>query len=206
MPEPAVIWLVGGVIGGRWPLLGVIRGLRDAGLTCEINMLDWQTPGASIANLWRQRAARQHAANLSRQIHRPADTVIIGFSAGAAPALWATAMLPEGARLRRLLLVQAAVSPTFDLHPALTRCERLVHLFSPRDRLILGFGTRLCGGMDRVRCDAAGKVGFRAPIEGGGFTQIAWTPAMRAIGHGGGHLGGLKRRFAREFLAHLVME
>src|SRR5690606_31690513 len=106
-------------------------------------------------------------------------------------------------------LCAAAVSPQYDLSRVISRCRNgVVNFYSRGDWFILGFGTKSFGTIDRVKCDAAGRVGFQT--EDGrlktisGLTQIAYDPSWVWLGHNGGHFGGLSRRWASEVLAPII--
>ncbi len=214
-----LVLLLSGVEAGCWPLRGVVLGLRDAGEQRAICIFRWQIPGLSLANLW----TRGHHAVAARRLsiairafrdrfaRSPVD--LVGYSAGAIIALRAAAQLPHCGDVRHLVLVQPAVRPRYPLDAALGGISgKLVVFVSRRDRLILGLGTSLFGTADGFFGHAAGRVGFdlkrcvtdaalRARVE-----QVVWTPAMRADGHAGGHLGGLRRAWVRRWLAPRLCE
>ena len=112
---------------------------------------------------------KQKAAELAGQVLavKQADpsrpVFLIGHSAGAALVLEAAADLPPGT-LDRLIVLSAAVSPQYDLRPALraTRGE-VVSFSSPLDCFMLSFGTSFFGTTDRYYENAAGMEGFKAP-------------------------------------------
>ncbi len=209
-----LVVLLSGVEAGCWPLRGVVLGLRDAGEQRAICIYRWQLPGLSIANLWtrghHQVAAHRLALAIrafrDRFARPPVD--LVAYSAGAIVALQAAARLPRCGDVRHLLLVHPAVSPRYRLDAALGGISgKLVVFVSRRDRLILELGTRVFGTADGVHGPAAGRVGFdlehcvqdasqRRRVE-----QVPWTPPMRASGHHGGHLGGLRRVWTRKWLA-----
>ena len=120
----------------------------------------------------------------------------MGYSGGGGLAVMVAEELPEGVRLRNVVLAQPALSPDYDLTRALQRIDgKLVHFHSPHDWLILGLGTRVFGTMDRTKTSASGKNGLdlarvvqdprlRAKIE-----QVRWNAGMLGTGHWGGHTG-----------------
>ena len=65
------------------------------------------------------------------------------------------------------MLLSPALSPTYDLAPALSAVRReMVVFWSPLDVIVLGLGTRIFGTIDRIKTVSAGLVGFRGPPEG----------------------------------------
>ena len=65
------------------------------------------------------------------------------------------------------VLLSPALSPTYDLVPALRAVRReMVVFWSPLDVIVLGLGTRIFGTIDRIKTVSAGLVGFRGPREG----------------------------------------
>ena len=111
---------------------------------------------------------------------------LIGHSAGAALVLETAADLPP-CTLDRVIVLSAAVSPQYDLRPALraTRGE-IVSFNSPLDCFMLSFGTCFFGTVDRYYVNAAGMEGFRTPdnLDAEGqrlytrLVQSAWSPVM----------------------------
>jgi hypothetical protein len=122
---------------------------------------------------------------------------LLAKSGGAGLALLAAERLPP-ATLERIILLSAAVSPGYDLRPALraTRGE-VVSFWSRLDVLILGIGTHLFGTVDRIKGPGAGMMGFRAPadLDDEGrelyrrLVEIHWRPRMLLQGYLGLHSG-----------------
>src|SRR5438874_3847 len=80
--------------------------------------------------------------------------------AGAGLGLAAAAQLPAGT-VERVVLLSAAVAPTYDLRPALTATRgEIVSFHSSLDRVLLDWGTSQFGTVDRVYGPAAGLSGF----------------------------------------------
>ncbi|MFO0846835.1 MAG: hypothetical protein U0797_31460, partial [Gemmataceae bacterium] len=95
-----------------------------------------------------------------------------------------------------------------DLRRALAACRRgMVSYHAPQDSVVLGWGTRRFGTIDRQFVSAAGRDGFVLP-EGlsaaspglySRLTQVAWEPRMILDGNWGQHNSPLWPRFlARE--------
>jgi len=205
-----------GVEGGAWQLAELRAGLSDGGVADEIRAINWGIrPLGSLANLMDIDANRRRAAAIAgeiAEIHRrnPDSPIhLLGYSGGGGLALLIAEALPQDVVLERIILIAPAVSPTFDLTTALRRTRHgIVHFYSVQDRTVLGAGTRTLGTIDRVKCDAAGMVGFQNAAgdlrEVPGLLQIAWTPLWRSLGHMGGHVGWLARPWATQVLAPIL--
>lgn len=205
-----------GVENPFWEFWGVKRGLREAGIDQEVVLKNWGVQlFGTFPNLIRiqsnRRKAVQLAADLAAIHHdRPDEEMtILGYSGGAAIALWTVEALPPDVKVDRLILVAPAVSPHYDLSTALAHSRTgIISFYSPRDWFILGWGTRTFGTMDRVRTNAAGRYGFVDSegklLQAPGITQISWIPAWRRLDHHGGHTGYLSRAWTREVLAKYI--
>lgn len=191
--KPGVVFVVGGV-GGVDPLQSWAQvALPLAGVPHEIRVFEW-THGKFryLRDLQDTRYLKEKAADLAAQVtavktedaSRP--VYLMGHSAGAALVLEAAGELPPGT-LDRIIVLSAAVSPGYDLRPALraTRGE-VISFNSSLDRFMLSFGTSFFGAVDRYYVNAAGMEGFKTPDdlddEGkrlyGRLVQSAWSPDM----------------------------
>jgi hypothetical protein len=133
---------------------------------------------------------------------------IIAKSGGTGLVLFALEAVPPNT-VDRVILLSAAVSPSYDLRPALRASRHgIVSFNSPYDQVILNWGTRHFGTADRYYGPSAGLYGFVAPpkLDDEGRTlythlvQIPWHSRMLWQGHNGGHLG----TGSTTFLAHEV--
>jgi pimeloyl-ACP methyl ester carboxylesterase len=140
------------------------------------DQVDWCHAVAEGRRLAEQvRAVR--AASPGRPVY------LVGHSAGTGVVLAAAGGLPPDT-LERVILLAPAVSPTFDLRPALRACRGgIVSFNSPLDRFMLHWGTCTFGTVDRVYGPAAGCCGFQAPdrLDGEGralyerLVQVPWS-------------------------------
>src|SRR5262249_5495298 len=122
---------------------------------------------------------------------------LVGKSGGTGLVLAAAEQLPPQT-LERIILLSAAVSPSYDLRPALraTRHE-IVSFYSPYDQLVLNWGTSQFGTIDRYYGASAGLRGFVIPTDQSPedralydrLVQVKWNPAMILEGHLGSHIG-----------------
>ncbi len=196
------------------------RVLRERESPIETVMYDWQF--GIVGEIWtdlcwfrRNRVMGARLARLLRRIHRvsPDRPIhVFAFSGGAGIAVFACERLGERRMVDTLVLAAPALSPGYDLRPALRAVERCVVLVSPRDRLVLGVGTRLFGTTDRAFGTAAGQVGFEGMndlprVSGPGYDryrQIRWDASLCRDGHYGGHAGWIAPPFLRRYLPGLL--
>ncbi len=223
MAHGVVVVLPG--IEGRGPLnIDVARGLDEGGVNYGIEIFDWGTGSAAgllihLTDLQRNMAQARRLAQRIEQYQRayPGRPVhVLGHSGGAGVALLALEALPPYSRITGAILLAAAVSPQYDLRPALQRTQFAVYSFyCPQDLGFLGVGTGIFGTIDRAHGPSAGAVGFRLPdgLDEAGrrlyelrLRQISWSSQMWRDGHHGGHLGWANRRFVRTWLAPLIIE
>jgi pimeloyl-ACP methyl ester carboxylesterase len=191
--KPGVVFVIGG-IGGVDPLQACAQvALPLAGVPHEVRVFEWtHNKFRMLRDLQDLRYLKEKAVELAAEVRAvkaedPSRPVfLLGHSAGAAVALEAAALLPP-ATLERIVLLSAAVSPMYDLRPALraTRGE-VVAFHSPLDVFILHFGTCTFGTVDRYYSDAAGMVGFQVPSDlteedrrlYARLVQSGWKPEM----------------------------
>ena len=119
-----------------------------------------------------------------------------GRSGGAALVLYTAELLPPRS-LERIVLLSAGISSGYDLRPALRSVRgEIVSFHSNNDQLVLNWGTRTFGTLDRVRSPGAGLNGFVLPkgLDESDrslydrLVQIPWRPRMLCVGNTGGHL------------------
>ncbi len=217
-PEPVVqergmIVMLPGIESGAWMFRRTIEGLREAGLTHEVDVIEWgERPFGSYRNLVdlesNLQRAHEIAARLAadRQAHPQRPITIVGYSGGGGIAVLVAEALADGCSVDRIILLGAALSPDYALEPVVARCRRgVVNFYSERDWLTLGVGTSLFGTIDRKKTGAAGRRGFRTTdgqlLTLDGLTQIPWIPTWEPLGHDGGHYGWVARAWARDVLA-----
>ena len=216
--EVGLVYLLPGIEGGPWSLQWARRAFRDAGVESEIRSYSWKRPFGTLDNLTDYEGNRARAATLAdeiatyRQQHAAAVIDIVGYSGGGGLAVMVAEALPEQVRLRNIVLVQAALSPNYDLTPALAHVAgKLVNFYCPTDWLILGVGTKLFGTMDRAKTTSAGKDGFdlecavldpavRARVE-----QHRWKPEMLRTGHLGNHASILLYSWNKRYVAPYLL-
>lgn len=216
---PATVIVVGGV--GGWDILphSARLTLPLAGLPHDVREFVWTHGiGQVLKDLQDFRYLEEKADELAAEIlllksrHPQRRIYLLAKSGGTGLALRAAEHLPPET-LERIVLLAAAVSPTYDLRPALraTRLE-IVSFYSPLDQLILNLGTRQFGTIDRHYGPSAGLKGFTVPRDLDDadrelyerLIQIAWNPRMMRTGYFGGHeSSGMPGFLATEILPWL---
>ncbi len=211
-----VIVMLPGVEGGAWQLAEARAGLVKAGITDDLVAVDWGVrPFGSLINLTDIDANRRRASSMADDIARrarsnPAQSIqLVGFSGGGGLAKLVVDALPSDVILDQVVLIAAAISPEADLTQTLSHSRRgVVSFYSPQDTIMLGWGTRTMGTIDRSKSDSAGYVGFKSPngalLVQDRLKQIPWTPEWRRLGHDGGHIGWLSKAWAAEVLAPIL--
>jgi len=213
--QARLVWMFPGVGGGRWSLEGAHRAFVDAGVQADYRFHKWHGPPLDVlGHLTHYEANRAQAVEVAGQIvayrkqHATARIDLVGYSGGGGIAVLVAEELPEDIGLRNVLLVQPALSPSYDLTRALRRVDgRLVNFYSPYDWLILGWGTQTFGTIDRCDTAAAGKVGFdldvaaaRGDLRRKVFQQ-GWTTEMFWSGHAGNHTAILLYAWNKRYVA-----
>lgn len=213
-----LVYMFPGIFGGPWYLGEAYRGLRDGGVEGAILIDEWDLPVFDgLGHLQNIERNRQHAAEVAAKIaayrarwpEAPID--LVGYSAGGGVAVLVAERVPREVRLRNVVLVQAAVSPDYDLSGVLERIAgHVVNLYAAGDWVILGLGTEAFGTVDRHNTASCGKVGFdvlRAVPEAAQrerLIQQAWAPEDVWTGHVGMHNGILLRRWNAKCVAPWV--
>ena len=196
----------------------ICRGLDAGGVNWAIELYDWTSPLGPLYNLRAEEANRRKAGDIARKIieyrwnYPGRPVVVVGQSGGGAMAVWTAEALAPGGSVDGLILLAAALSPTYTLDFALANTSRgLINFYSPRDWVFLGVGTVVSGTMDGEHSSSAGQVGFdilfgdrRDPDDLKVF-QVAWEPKMAQAGHTGSHLTSGAEKFVATYVAPLVL-
>jgi pimeloyl-ACP methyl ester carboxylesterase len=210
-----LVWILPGISGGAWCMGSARRAFRDAGVVADIRINEWDRPLLdSLGHLQNYEKNRALAARVAEQTaahwdaHPGAPIDLVGYSAGGGIALMVAEALPERVRLRHVILVQAGVSPTWDLTATLERIDgRLVSFYCPTDWLILGWGTEVFGTVDRKNVASAGKNGFDLdkaaadPDLRAKVVEQRWGRDMMGSGHLGNHTAILLYSWNKRYIA-----
>ena len=194
---------------------GMCDGLLAGNVQGAIRVFNWGMPfpGGYLGNLCHYARNRRRARDLAAQIvayqdeypGRPVN--VVAHSGGAGIAVFAAEALPPERSIHALVLLNGALSPTYDLSPALARTQRgILNSYSSRDWLVLDWGTRFFGTTDRKFVRACGSVGFSPPAQANPtlyekLHQFSWTPEMSHSAHLGGHVTSCTEAFLEHYIA-----
>jgi pimeloyl-ACP methyl ester carboxylesterase len=183
----------------------------------DLEIYDWtdHDPGLHALTAYErnQRQAEVVAEKLTAQYRAHPDRPIIvtSHSGGTGIAVWALEKCPPEVKVRTLLLMASALSPGYDLSPALSHVTGHAYaFFSPHDNIVLGTGTSTFGTIDRVYTQAAGMVGFqepKSPKVSGQYEKLIpmpYTADWMVFGNTGDHIGPMRRAFASQILSPLL--
>ena len=216
--EKGVVYLIDGVGGFGLAPKVMETTLAEAGVPHELRNFYWSHGfGRWHADLTDDDNLRRKASELADSImdlrtRGGRSVYIVAKSGGTAVALTALAQLPADS-VERVVLLSSAVSPDYDLMPALRAVRvEVVSFWSPKDKFILGFGTSIFGTADGVMGESAGLIGFRIPERAGAgdaaqyrkLRQIEWDESMRKTYNFGTHIGTSMPLFVRDYVAPLV--
>lgn len=217
-----VVFILDGVGGFQFAPVMIRRVVRSRGLRIGTIVCRWQwgLVGEMWTDLMWLRRNRVEAARLARRLlsHRraypSARLHLFGYSGGAGVAVLACEALGGRRVIDHLMLIAPALSPDYDLAPALTAVHRCTVFVSERDFMLLGLGTRWFGTIDRVRTRSAGMVGFRMPgdvssVDRAAYErlrQVRWEPSFKDGGVSGGHIGWLSERFLGKIMTELIVD
>jgi pimeloyl-ACP methyl ester carboxylesterase len=223
--EPGAIWLLhlpgmGGLMNiDRNVTAGMKSGLHQVGgVEPEIQIYDWTGPDRGFASLSNTKRHAEQAKVVADMIVRrarqdpSARIVVTGHSAGTGIIVWALERLPEDVKIDELVMIASALSPGYDLSPALSHVRGRAYALNSRlDGIVLGAGTKVFGTVDRLKVEAAGMVGFTIPekpaIQGQyeKLVQLPYDPDWMRFGNNGEHIGPMTRSFGRKVISPIIL-
>ena len=218
-PKPLLVHLPG-IAGDNLIERWYLSSLRTGGFDGEMRLFDWTGRNAWFGALkaydHNRDAGRRLAEEITTFVRANPDRPVFlsSDSGGAGPTDWALEALPDDVRVEGVVLICPALSPDYDLSPALARVrQRMIAFHSGRDGFILGWGTRQWGTIDRKYVAAAGYTGFQMPGDVADATQYQ---KLRSIGYDGSwwlrynnpgdHTGAMSARFASGYIAPILTE
>lgn len=191
-------------------------GVADTGFRGQIEIFDWTSGqfGVALRHLLDRDRHHREANRLAARIveHRRryplAPVHLLGHSGGGAMVVLALEQLPADVDVDTATLLQAAVSPTRNLAPALARVGRLVNVSSRLDWFFLGVGTSVFRSLDGRRGACAGFGGFHVPrghetLYQHKLVEARWSPGWARRLHFGGHFGCVNRHFVARHVVPL---
>ena len=206
-----------GIGGYRWIDKQMVAGLKEGGYEGRLAVHDWPGDDPGLAALLNRQkndheAQRVAEALTKRYRENPRRRIVVtAHSGGTGIAVWALEKLPDDVKVDTVVLLASALSPDYDLAPALRHVRGKMYSFnSLTDTLVLGVGTRTFGTVDGVKCDAAGRCGFCLPDDADAkqyqkLVQVPYTAKWMELGNIGDHIGPMSNRFARDVLAPVVL-
>jgi len=207
-----------GIEGYSWLNRRIQRGLIEAEVPYAIEIYDWthRLPRVfhNLRSRKRHRIQSQAIAEkiLAYQKSWPQRPVfLIGHSGGGGMALRTLEQLPLETTISGAILLGAAVSPGFDLRPALAHVDRKIwNMTSWADVFFLGLMTLAAGTLDGRHSLCAGMTGFRCgklgPLESAKFEEMPYRCAYWRHGHLAGHFGFTAPSFVKHDVAPLLLQ
>jgi hypothetical protein len=215
-PTPYLLHLPG-ISGYHWLDRQMLSGLCEGGFAGDVDVRDWPGDQPGLAALFARKRNLSEAQAVAEMIQtrareHPSDPIILtAHSGGAGVLVWALEKLPADVHVDTVLLLAPALSPEYDLAPALRHVRGKMYAFTSNlDAIVLGAGTSTFGTIDGVKCDAAGRCGFVVPEDADDeayakLVQVPYEAKWMREGNLGDHIGPMGFRFARNVLAPLVV-
>jgi len=212
--------IVDGVGGFQFAPVLIRRMLRQTNATIGTVYFPWQfgLMGEIFTDLMWLRRNHAMGAKLAEKLKRlrnefpHAKIHLVAYSGGVGISIFALELLVELGIIDSLIMACPALSPSYNLAPALRNVNRAFALISIADYGILGVGTTILGTTDRKHCASAGLRGFRIPnqastddiAEYAKLKEIRWSKSQRALGHSGGHTGWASGQWLAKHLLPIV--
>ncbi|MCB9853721.1 MAG: hypothetical protein H6819_11540 [Phycisphaerales bacterium] len=205
--------VLGGIEGPSFFSAQMVRGVLASGYRGAVMRVDWNDGVQfirSVVNLmstthqdrWARRVVDIVTAHQAE--HPCAPISIVAQSGGCWIAVRALELVPTSTRISTVVLHAAAISPEYDLRPALAKLSHaLISVEAFGDFVILGLGTLLFGTANRRHRPAAGLVGFRNPPDK--VVTMRWRPSWLAHGHFGNHTSSASFALVRDFIAPALL-
>jgi hypothetical protein len=212
-----VVFAVDGSAGLRHISDDLQQAMGQAQLPLEVVDFSWSNgAGRVFADLRGQshhQAKGQELADLilARRRSCPGGRIdVVCHSSGAAVVLAAAGALPPGS-VDHIILLAPAVSPYYDLRPALA-CARdgIDCYYCPWD--LTSCSLALVGTTDGYHLPSAGCLGFSPAADdaaGGAYQNLrqhAWSPGMASAGYFGGHYGCTRLGFFQAYVVPLLAQ
>jgi pimeloyl-ACP methyl ester carboxylesterase len=203
-------------IGGDGAVYGqVARSLADHGCDDCLRVFGW---GYSWPLFWFTMSSstlhdyteRQLADQIVawRKIHPHSRIILIAHSAGAGVVVGALSRLSGPIEVGPVILLAPALSPGFDLRPALKHAD-IIHVFyNSNDEFWQGWGPTIFGTYDGAHTDGAGRLGFSlatlSPEEKARVFQHPYQSTWNSLGNHGGHFDWMAEPFVGVVLKPLI--
>lgn len=209
-----------GVAGDTYLERKFLSAVVEGGLDADTRLFDWTRKRGWVANLQAVDTNRATSRQMADRIvafktATPERPVLLTCdSGGAGPVLWTLEALPADVNVQGVLLLCPAISPDYDLSPALSRVRGTMVAFHGRnDGMVLDWGTRTFGTIDGKKVPAAGYTGFvlpRGATDAGQYRKLKMVGYDKEwfgkYGNAGDHTGALGGRFASGYIAPILID
>lgn len=185
-------------------------------------MFNWETglgltadQVASVA--YKRRKAAEFAQRIGAYARQQpkTPTAVIGFSAGAAVAVFALEALPPEIMVDDVVLLSGSLSANYDLTLALAHVRGRMYVFTSHRDAMLQFLMVLTGTADRVPTahGSIGADGVRVPQDASPEARrqyakvmmVPWNESFTRLGDRGGHFDAVNAKFIQAVVAPLLM-
>ncbi len=189
--DRGLIILYPGLLSTTNEMITLYLVLRAVGIDRAIDIGVWGRFLEGIENINAYERNREWSATEAARIteyiraHPGRPVTLMGFSAGAAIAIWVAEALPEDVQVDRVILISPGVSPSYDLDAMLRRCRRGAVSFWSAIDVQGALAALVFGTMDRINEVPAGTAGFA--MQRPDLVQIPYSPEMAAYGLTGNH-------------------
>jgi pimeloyl-ACP methyl ester carboxylesterase len=212
-----MVIVVPGLGGDGGDYAKVVHALHDAGCQDRLCVFNWGCSWAlfpitlSCTGVHHD-TERRLAAQVTqwRNDHPGCHIALIGHSAGAGVIVGMLGRLDNSITIGPIILLAPALSPDFDLRPALAHSNCIHVFFSPDDWFWQGIGSTIFGGYDGVHRDGAGRRGFTlaqlSDDQKRKVIQHPWQPQWKSLGEDGGHFDWMSGAFVDRVLAPLIYD
>jgi pimeloyl-ACP methyl ester carboxylesterase len=215
--------ILNGIEGSHVAHAGLVQGLKAGGVDSEIELYDWTTgnPALMLVHLRHEARHRKQATAIAQKIvdyqdqypGRPVN--LIGHSGGGGMTLLALEALPHDRRIQSAILLESAISPTYDLRTVFPKVERGIWNYSSSiaDSALLVAGTTVAGTIDGKHTVSAGAIGFRLPADASDDDRRLYESKLFERPHSfqmvlngnlGEHYGCMNYFFVRQELAPII--
>lgn len=187
-------------------LRGLVEGRPGEALREEL--YDWPAYDLGVGALSSVARNKQEAAVVARRLEALAKAYpgvpiyVTAHSGGAGIAAWALEDLPAGVQVDQLVLLANALSPGFDMGPALKHVRGKCYVVTSETDTVL----KMCaafGTVDRVYTPAAGLSGFE--MKDDKLVTMPYQEGWMNLDNLGDHIGPMQRAFAAKVLAPLLV-
>jgi pimeloyl-ACP methyl ester carboxylesterase len=212
---PNTVIVVPGIGGDGGVYAQVVHALQDAGSRDCLCVFNWGcswalfpiTLSSSGLHHDTERRLAQHVIQW-RKDHPGSRIVLVGHSAGAGVIVGMLGRLDDSTTVGPVILLAPALSPDFDLRPALDHVTCIHVFYSGGDWFWQGIGSTIFGGYDGVHRDGAGRKGFSlvqlSDDQKRKVVQHPWQPQWKDLGEDGGHFDWMSEPFVAKVLAPLI--